>query len=193
MNTEKRPSFILPEGVEIEPFYLKNEEGETVQTLFKGGNAYHTDRELAEYAVAIGRHCNICGEPTSGKERMLCPECSEQKDRERYMELEFQEWDGTTPVCIYRTDQYFMSEDDLLIHCEEHDVEPEDLLLVICEKVSLPEFDVSEFLDHIWDWDYDIPRAEEIEDEVNAVLQKYLTKHWNLWEEGSYRTMYRRG
>lgn len=174
--------YILPEGVEANQ--------ETI-TLWKGKTHYFHDKELAECELAISQKCISCDEPTGNPYYIICEDCKIKKEDESYEKLPFKEWDGKTPLVIYKTDTYFYNEDDVVSHCDDNEINPENLNLVICEKVEIPQFRVSDLIDDIWDWDCDIPHENDIDDEINAVLRKYLTKYWDIWREGQYRTVLR--
>ena len=171
--------YILPEGVEAKQETL---------TLWKGKSHYFHEKDFAEYELAIGYKCRECGKDTGNKNYLLCPSCKEEQENKRYFAKDFKEWDGKTPLVIFDTDIYLNDKDDIIFHCEDNNIESEDLHLMICEKTEIPTFDISHFIDDEWDWDYDIPNEDRINAEVNEVIQKYLTKHWNIWHQGKYRT-----
>jgi len=118
----------------------------------------------------------------------LCNDCIEAERKEDYNSMPYREWDGETPLVIFQTDIYFYDEDDLLFYCEENNIANFNTLqLVICERVKLPTFEISDLVDGYWDWEYDIPNENLINKEINGIIHKYLSDH-PVWEQGKYRT-----
>lgn len=88
------------------------------------------DERTARYNGCTHRLCE-CGEAIP-KEYIRCPACSDEAAAKRWAELPLVEWDGETPICIHRSDQYFWDEDSFFDWCIENDREPESVRLVLC-------------------------------------------------------------
>jgi hypothetical protein len=96
--------------------------------------------EMARREGATTLHCERCGK-SAGGHNQYCPDCRSAVDREKWEKLPLAKWDGQTPLALYNSDDYFFSEDALEEFCEEHDCQPSDLMLVICESCK-PAADV---------------------------------------------------
>ena len=113
-----------------------------------------------------------------------CDSCQAKIDCEKYYALEMVEWDETTPVCDYKSDNYFWDREEALEHlfdvledAQKNGYEPE-ARLVLCEPRYLHPLDGSE-------WEDDLADEGELSDEVgeaidalNAVLKAQGPSCW---------------
>jgi hypothetical protein len=132
-----------------------------------------------------------CGNVTE-KMWTSCKVCRDKRQAERYAKLSVVEWDGKTPLCLYRDDEFFYSIEDIEAYCEEYEVSVEDLCFVLCERMKPPQVDVdSLFEDHLTDEISDIPdEIYKAAKEFNAILSEYAPK---IWVEGDKVVRLQRG
>jgi len=144
------------------------------------------DEHTARYAGCTHVRCE-CGNITE-KLYVRCQTCRDKKAIEKYNAMPFKEWDGTTPLVIYGSDQYFYDEGDLADYCADYDIDPKELKLCLCDPHHLREFDGSWFED-------DLPEDGELPDEIIKALDEFNAKikAYNktmYWVQGSFRTTY---
>lgn len=154
----------------------------------KDGNFYGKDKERAVYANSTHKKC----EKGHVYEKFWtnCRTCQEQELPSKYMQREFKEWDGKTPLCLFGEDKYFFSEDDVADYLEEE--EPENIMLMICEPNYLWEIDMEAQWEDILpeDWSFEDVASKELLEklkEVNTLIAGHSPVSWN---EGKYRTFY---
>jgi len=152
----------------------------------KDGRFYGKEKDLAIYANSTHKKCEKGHVYT--KHWISCPNCREEELPEKYLRLEFKEWDGETPLVIYDTDEYFFDEGAIADYCYENECEPKDLKLVIC----IPQY-LSQICESYWedvlpeDWSVkDVSKevAEKLK-ELNEAIGKARVASWIA---GKYRT-----
>jgi hypothetical protein len=155
------------------------------------GIFYGANEHGARYDGCTHKPCGDCGELIPRDGRIRCRPCQGTRDAERYAEMPREEWDGVTPLVIFRTDAYFFDEDELDEYCAENEVSREDLMLVICEPCrprlvsALDLFDdaLPEEAD-----ESDIPTpVREAVDALNAALRACKPL---CWTEGKYAAVF---
>lgn len=122
------------------------------------------------------------------KHWISCQDCREEDLPEKYLRLEFKEWDGETPLVIYETDDYFFDAESIQDYAEDNEIDIKDLKLVICNPVYLNQVCESYWEDALpEDWSVgDV--CKEVEQklkELNEVISKARVASW--WA-GKYRT-----
>lgn len=134
------------------------------------GQFFGQDESLARFAGCTHRKCNSC-ENITNKSWLICESCRHKKNAEEYKNMSFKEWDKNEPICTLDGDKYFFEEDELQIYCEENEIDPEDLMLVICEG-NYPSTIHEDY------WQDDLPEDGEIPeelqkkvDEINALIK----------------------
>ncbi|MDP2652060.1 MAG: hypothetical protein Q8O94_02900 [bacterium] len=111
---------------------------------------------------------------------------------EDYMDLEYEEWDGVTPLVLHDGDEYFFSDDDIESYVDLDDERKfEDLDLVICEPVFARLLD-----EELW-WSDDLPDDTTMEDVFGAdfthlmdAMNEILRSKPSCWRQGTKRTSY---
>ena len=172
-----------------------NDAGEIVKEfpVWKGvkDGGYYSDEGLARSINSTHQLCKCGKEMRSGWAK--CDSCIGKATRERWQNMPFQEWDGDTPICLIDADedQYFFSEDDLLAYCEDHECEPEGLMLVFCEENRMTYVD-SDYWSDIWPSDReteDVLSKELITklDELNEIIKNHRPLSYS---PGKIRTSY---
>jgi hypothetical protein len=170
--------YVLPDGVEIK---------EISQKMYSNGNGFaYPDIRSAEYAAAIGQICEDCGAEYEGKTYICCPSCRKKHQDERFLKLELTEWDGIAPICIWMDDKYFFGESELYDYCDNNELKPSSLRLVLCVPNKSPIFDLDDFLCDVLPEYTGIDEisvnsdktAKDIEDMVNQWIESISPITW---------------
>lgn len=179
----KNEKIILPENVELEKVTIE---------VFKskdGKGAYFLSEDKARADLSTHKRCD-CGEIIEIRD--YCQPCASKRSHERYLNMPFEEWDETTPVCIYHSDEYFFSPEDIDDYLENNGLLPEDLELVICEPNYLREIEESYWEDIMPEnWDELSDGNKEVAaklKELNELIRKQPAFSWG---QGSKRTTYK--
>ncbi len=161
----------------------------------RAGHFYGNDERTARYDGSTHNKCETCG-AVANKGWLSCAACSNKKRHEKYLEIPFKEWDGTTPLCLHHDDKYFFSEDDLIEFIEENEDENytgEDLELMICEPNYASEIDADDMYQDILPEDQSLddryPELAAKIEEVNQFIRE--EKKAISWNEGRWRTEYK--
>jgi hypothetical protein len=101
-----------------------------INNRFFGNHA--ESQHMARYSSCTHRKC-ACGELMT-KGYTKCRNCIEKNDIEKYNALPFQEWNGSDPVYSRLASEYFFSEDEIEDYCDENDIYPSELRLVLCTE-----------------------------------------------------------
>lgn len=131
---------------------------------------------LARWDGCTHVKCEGCG-ATTERSYSLCKTCRAAREVERFKALPVRDWDGLSPVCVYRSDAFFFGWDALEEHCEEEGESPEGMMLVHCAPRIPRLIDIADWLsDYVPDDDDDaehcIPRAVfEAADALNAAIR----------------------
>lgn len=183
-NTEK---IILPEDVVLGSAVI-NFPGSDPITLYRvpsdSKNLYGSE-ESARYKASTHSKCTTCGIPAQ-RPYTLCESCRHKRSVQTYRNLPFEEWDGKTMLCMYDDDQYFHDHDDIVMYCDNHDIEDStQLMLVICApnyinpiKHELFEEDLPE--------DGELPK--ELNDKINEFNEFIKTLKPISWSASKVRT-----
>ncbi|MGN6417777.1 MAG: hypothetical protein ACTHMC_09815 [Pseudobacter sp.] len=149
------------------------------------GRFFGKDEHAARYAGCTHGTCE-CGNPTE-KGWLKCESCRHKASAERYQKLEFQEWDGITPLCIYGDDQYFFNEDELEDFLYEREMNGTDICLVLCVPVRYGEVRYECFADDTHeDWE----PTPELTQKLNEFNQYLRSLPCHSWTAGKIRTSY---
>jgi len=157
-ETKKDELVVLPES----------DEAAKLQTVTgwvsREGHFYGADERAARYDGSTHRQCE-CGAFVKKHGWMSCEKCRAAKDRLAYQGLEFVEWDGETPLTLYSGDRYFFDEDDVYDYCEDQDLDPADLDLVVCEPEYGREIDPDD-----WACDF-LPEGHSLSEAAPDIYQ----------------------
>lgn len=124
--------------------------------------------------------CISCGKEF--KKRFLyikiCDECQYKKDVDKYYSYDLVEWDGETAVVLYDGDKYFFNQEDIEIYCEENELNPEKLMLVLCSTSNLSQIDLDHWRDDVHDdWEPSDEMLKRLKD-FNDFLSKEPSNTW---------------
>lgn len=153
------PSIILP----------SDPRAATYRTDIKGwvsrdGKYYGNDgsaEKVARYAGSTHSQCP-CGAATR-KSRVHCDPCQHKCDRERYEKLEVAEWKGE-PLTMFRGDEFFWDQDQLIDYCRDNGCDPDALMLVLAEPRDLRQVDGDY-------WSDDLPEDGDLPAEIQTALE----------------------
>jgi hypothetical protein len=153
----------------------------------RNGHFYGDNEHLARWDGCTHLICD-CGAEMD-RTYTICRACRNKKRLAQYQAMPFKEWDGETPLTLNDDDRYFWSEDDLLEYCEEENIQPEDLRLVICEPNYAWQIDDDYYCD-ILPEDHTLADAyPDLADAIEKVNEMIRKKEKPLsWGAGKYRT-----
>lgn len=148
----------------------------------RNGHFWGKDEHMARYDGCTHLKCK-CGKYFPKEGYMICPECRVIHDQETYSSFPKEKWDDKAPIATFGGGEYFWSREDLDEYLEDNNLKVEDLQLVFCKPLLLPQFDAYDLLyDYLPDDDREVPN--DIEDAVSA-LNEVLLKHKQLsWYPG---------
>jgi hypothetical protein len=160
----------------------------TEKALWVASNgAVFPDEHTARYTGCTHSQCD-CGS-WKQKHRTKCEKCIEKNRQQTFHSKSAFPYKGE-PVCLYLSDTYFWSMDDIQDYCHEHGVKKEDLQLIHCEPIKPNELDWDYFSDAIPDeGDEDVFSKEMIEavEKLNEVIRNHKP---TAWTEGKFRVSF---
>lgn len=159
------------------------------------------NEHMSRYCCAKDMPCKCGGRVSKGWSR--CDSCQHKSTVERYDKLDRVDWDGESLVVGFDNDKFFRYADDIVQYCEDHQLHPRDLMLVLCEEIEPRVFSVGDVLDEVLVDEMPEPSgARDIEKLVNdwvdshrpycfgasnkAISEESLLSHleWEEHEEG---------
>ena len=155
-------------------------EAATYRTDVKGwvsrsGRYFGADERLARLDGCTHNVCNTCGAPAE-KYHRFCEACQAKRDAERWEALPLVEWDGETPLCIYRGDTYFFDIDQVRDYAENSGEKVSELRLVLCKPVCAHRLDMNEWEDELSENDDGPAWLQEAIKTFNAVVHAHRTE-----------------
>jgi len=100
----------------------------------------------ARYDGCTHRKCEVCG-AVVGKHHLLCKECSDKKDDERYHAMPKKKWDGRGMIYTDHLDTYFSDMEEAEEFSEDEGIPLAGLHLIICEPQYPPLLGEDHFCD----------------------------------------------
>lgn len=164
---------------------MVDETGKVISVGYlSNDNFFYNNIDLARYQSCTHKTCE-CGKPMK-KYYMKCDDCRTKLSNQRYSELPFEDWDEKTPVVTYDGNDYFFDIDDIIVFCEELEIEPNQLMLVICEPNKMKDV-TSEY------WEDIIPEnMDNLPKEIEEALENFNKVIRNAeplsWRPGKKRT-----
>lgn len=144
---------------------------------------------MARYSGCTHMICD-CGVEYERAYGVRCNACQKKEDDIKFQAMEFKEWDGETPLVIFKSDEYFWNADDVESYCDEHVIQVDDLQLCICEPLDATYIDLDCYYEDM------LPEEQGIE-EVAPELHKAISKFNEVvgdykrplsWVQGKLRT-----
>lgn len=111
--------------------------------------------------------------------------------RKKYLKMPYLDWDLSTPICLYESDQMFHCIEDALDYLEESEIKKEEAMFVICKPNFLVQVEEAWICEDIMpeDWE-DLSEGNKlISDkiqELNKLISEQPAFSWDF--EGIYRT-----
>jgi len=155
----------------------------------RNGRFWGKDEHMARYSGSTNSKCE-CGEIID-RGWTNCRSCRDRKHHEKYKEIEFKEWDGKSPLCLWNDDKYFWDIESIHEYVEEiqhdnPDFSYDDLQLMLCRRSQEYTQIPHDYWDEYCDQDGEQPdNLMEIISEFNEKLSKLEV---TLWFQDKYRT-----
>ena len=128
---------------------IDSDEAASIQTVTgwvsRNGRFCGEHEDLARYDGCTHRKCDSCGLPTPKSGWLTCNSCRAANNQKKYNELPEREWNGEV-VALFDDDTYFFEEEEFLDWCEDYEIAPESVDLVICEAQYADEIDLEDHL-----------------------------------------------
>lgn len=145
--------------------------------ISSNGRFWSKDEHMARWDGCTHVKC-ACGNYVD-KMWTACNDCRDKHKQEMFEKMPKVLWDYQTPICIYDTDQYFFDEQELLDYCDDEDLKPEDLQLVLCKEEPRHKLNAAEFLEDSVHEDWD--PSEDIEKAVVAFNEAVAKDKYPTW------------
>jgi len=134
-----------------------------INRRFFGNNK--DSENIARYSSCTHQRCE-CGEIMK-KGWTKCEKCRTASEIEKYNLLPFKEWDGKEIVYSDYADKYFRDSDEIEDYCEEEEIEPSELRLLLCVPNHFDQIDSDIWSDVLpEDFEGELPR--KLQDALNA-------------------------
>lgn len=163
-------------------------EAASIQTVTgwvsRNGHFWKDDEHMARYDGCTHRLCTGgCGDVV--EKHGYCRKCWDQRKQEKFEAMEFEPWDGESPIYSEWLDKYFFH-GEVFDYLEEDDDEgnpytEENLMLVHCEPVYLHLLDTDIWEDelHTEDDSAEVPVAvQDALDRLNEEIRKAGPVAW---------------
>lgn len=153
------------------------------------GRFWGQDEHMARWEGSTHKKCEECG-TVHEKMWAYCPECYKKKRREQFFKLPEVPFDQVECCMIWDDDTFFFSpQDDIPEYCADHDIDPADLMMEVCEaKTELSKVGEDYWQDELPE-DHDLP--PEIQTALNT-LNEVIKKHSpTVWWGCKKRTTYK--
>lgn len=156
------------------------------------GQYWGKDEHMARYAGSTHKNCE-CGRGIHMKHYTCCDTCIAERSRKRYLELPYQEYNGTFPLAEMDGDKYFWDEDDLIQYFEDLTEDDQDPLDYIDLVHCAPQYASQIGMDHwedITPEDHEEIGTKEFQEKLDE-LNKIITDMPPVsWMPGKIRTTY---
>jgi len=168
---------------------FESPEAASIQTVTgwvsSTGRYFGQDERAARYEGSTHHKCDCGG--IAKRHYIYCKDCQHKRTKEAYEKLPFEQWDEVGALTLHDGDEFFFSWDDLLSYCEDNDIDPTTLDLLICEPNHLSTIDI--------ECD-ELPEDASFEDVANKELiaalklvNNIIEKHPPIsWSAGKIRT-----
>ncbi|UXY09028.1 BREX-1 system adenine-specific DNA-methyltransferase PglX [Kosakonia sp. ML.JS2a] len=132
---------------------MDSDEAASIQTVTgwvdRYGRFWGKDEVAARWSGATHRKCkNKPDQHPIHAKNFWCEICHQEARQKTFDEMEKQVWKGE-PLVIFDDDMYFFDISDLVDYCEEHNLLPSEIRLVICKPNMPPEIDMNDHLQEI--------------------------------------------
>lgn len=146
-----------------------------------------TGERTARYAGSTHSVCQRCQKPCE-KNWLLCDGCRSLADHERWEKLELVEWDGVTPLTLFRGDEYFFDADSIYEYAYANDLKVSELDLVVCVPNCARRVESDYWEDHLPE-DGDLPSwLSDAIQQLNEVIEEHRSEPLS-WSDGKKRVV----
>lgn len=125
--------------------------------------------------------CKTCGAEFEKRYTYehTCSDCIHKKNVDKYYNMPLVEWDGESCLFDYESDdKYLFNTDDILDYCEENEINPKDLMLVVCTTSNFSTLNFDNWQDEVHeDWEPSAEFEQKLK-EFNDFLSKEPTRTW---------------
>ena len=143
----------------------------------RNGRFYGEDERMARWDGCTHVVCRDCGQPVE-RHWLFCSDCRNRKDKERFRAREKKPYDGK-PLFSNTHDKFFFTLEDLYDFCDDEEIVPAELELVICEPVLARRIDPNEYYSSSLPDDGEVSdELREAFDKLNEVIQKEKPLSW---------------
>ncbi|QTL40560.1 hypothetical protein ACNFJN_04445 [Xenorhabdus budapestensis] len=150
----------------------------------RDGKFWANDEHMARHSGSTHHKCKNNPEHPAVHKGDYCGLCREEDRKAKFTAMERKQWDWETPLVIFDTDQYFWHQDDLYEYCDELEITPLALQLVICEPNYPNEINGEDYFHDILPEDGELPHElQQAFDTLNAVIRNSNPLSWS---EGKY-------
>jgi hypothetical protein len=118
----------------------------------------------ARYDGSTHHKCD-CGRIIDNRDG-YCRHCHDIRYIEKYNKMERKEWNGTDVLYSQVADEYFFDKDSLMAYCEENEIQPDELRLIICEP-TYPHL-----INPHDEYCNDLPEDGEVPDEILDIFEE---------------------
>lgn len=158
-----------------------------INRRFFGNNK--DSEHMARYSSCTHQRCE-CGEIMK-KGWTKCEKCRITSAIEKYNLLPFKEWNGKEIVYSDMADKYFRDSDEIEDYCEEEEIEPSELRLLLCVPNYFDQVDSDIWSDVLpEDSEGDLPK--KLQDALNAFNEVIKSLPPASYSPSNTRTMYQR-
>ena len=151
------------------------------------GRFWGEDERMARWSGCTHLVCPTCGKIMS-KNYTLCRGCREEKAIKRHKARKSKLWDRITPLYSDAFDEYFLSWDEVLEYLfdiEYPEEAADDLRLLICEPMYLPEITEDYFTEYLPENNEELP--ENVQVALNGLNKAIKNEAPVSWEPGKYK------
>lgn len=135
---------------------------------------------MARYHECTHKTCD-CGN-TMEKLYTKCSSCRSVASGERYKALEFKEWDGKAPLCLWNDDKFFFDSDQLEEWLEDQENDGSGYRFVLAEKGKMSGVNINEINDEYRTEDEDLtdfhPEIAAKVKELNDLIENTEPRIW---------------
>lgn len=143
-----------------------------------GGRFWGEDEHMARYSGCTHIKCKDCGAKIPVRGYLICDDCRNKRDIEKYNNMPSKQWDGNTPLYSDSSDEYFFDEESLLNYIEDYESKRESMRLIICEPIYLSNINEDYFYDDL-SGDGELPDAVvKAVDTLNKIIANEPPVSW---------------
>lgn len=108
-----------------------------------------------------------------------CPDCQHKSNIDKYYTMPLVEWDGKACLFEYLSDdKYFFDTDSIVEYCEDNEINPRDLMLVVCSTSNFSTIGFDNWEEEVHeDWEPSAEFEQKLK-EFNDFLSNEPSRTW---------------